>query len=187
MKMNKVLFSALLLTVSKVAFGAAGAAAGEPGFDMMNKTGKPVTVLVNNGYKNIVKAVIQPASTLLGKTLKANDLTANIDVNEPTLLIVYEGAHPNNEIEPFRARGGDEGTQQFFFDWSIHGPKVKNYLFHFVPGKKIYVTLDNNGALRPQQGAGKGKTATGYSLDNAVTASDIIKFDEKYSDYITRR
>jgi hypothetical protein len=188
MKMNKVLFSALLLTVAGIAVAAAAPApAGEPGFDMMNKTGKPVTILVNNGYKNIVKAVVKPATTLLGKTITANDVTAAIDINEPTLLVVYEGAFPNNGIEPFRPRGGDEGTQKFFFDWMITGPKAKHYLYHFTPGKKIYVSLDNNGALRPQQGSGSGKTATGYSLDNVVAPSNIIKFDEQYKDYVTIR
>jgi hypothetical protein len=186
MKMNKALLSALLLTVSGIA-NAAPAAPEGPGFDIMNKSGGPVTILVNNGYKNIVKAVVKPASTIFGKTLSANDVSASIDINQPTLLVVYEGSFPNNEIEPFRARGGDEGKQAFFFDWTIYGPKTNYNLYHFAPGKKIYVSLHKNGKLDPQKGSGDGKTAVGYSLDNNVTPADIITFDKKYSDYITIR
>jgi hypothetical protein len=102
---------------------------------------------------------------------------------------VYEGAF-TNPIEPFRARGGDEGTQKFFFDWMISGPKAKNYMYHFTPGKKVYVTLHKAGNLNPQTGpkGGKtGKTEAGYSLGGNVSQGDIIKFDEKYSDYVQRR
>ena len=183
MKMNKMFYSALLLTVSGVAIAV------EPGFDIINKTGKPVTILVNNGYKNVEQVIVKPASTIFDKTMSANNVSVPVDINEPTLLVVYEGAL-TNKIEPFRARGGDEGTQAFFYDWMITGPKSKNYMYHFVPGKKMYVTLHNNGNLNPQtgpKGGSTGKTEAGYSLDNVVKQSDIIKFDDKYEDYITRR
>jgi len=185
--MGKMLFFGLLL--SSLGAGIAQAAAAEPGFDIINKSGGPITILVNNGYKNIKKVVVRPASTILGKTLSANNVSATIDVNEPTLLVVYEGAY-TNPIEPFRARGGDEGTQQFSFDWMFTGPEAKNYMYHFTPGKKIYVTLHKAGNLNPQTGpkGGKtGKTEAGYSLMGNVSQGDIIKFDEKYADYVTRR
>ena len=105
-----------------------------------------------------------------------------IDVNEPTLLVVYEGAI-SNKIEPFRPRGGDEGTPAFFYDWMISGPKVKQYVYHFKPGKDIYVTLHNNGALNPQtgpKGGATGKTEAGYPLANEVSQSDIMQATEVY-------
>lgn len=188
MKMNKVLFSALL-TVSGIAIAAPAAPAG-PGFDIINKSGGPITILVNNGYKNIAKGVVKTATTIFGKTLSANNFSASININEPTLLVVYEGSFPKNEMEPFRARGGDEGKQAFFFDWTIYGPKTKYYLYHFTPGKDIYVTLHANGKLNPQtgpKGGSTGKTEAGYSLENRVSQDNIIKFDDKYSDYLTIR
>jgi hypothetical protein len=188
MKMNVMMVYGLLLSVSvtRVAF-AAGAAAG-PGFDIINKSGGPITILVNNGYKNIKKIVVKPATTIFGKTLSAHNVSADIDINEPTLLVVYEGAF-TNPIEPFRGRGGDEGTQKFFFDWMIVGPKATNYMYHFKPGKNVYVTLHKKGELNPQtgpKGGSTGKTEAGYSLHNIVSQGDIIKFDEQYSDYVTR-
>lgn len=186
MKMNVMMIYSMLLSVFVV--GVAQAIT-NPGFDIINKSGGPITILVNNGYKNIKKVIVKTATTLFGKTLSANNVSVPIDINEPTLLVVYEGAY-NNPIEPFRARGGDEGTQKFFFDWLIVGPKATNYLYHFKPGKDIYVTLHKGGSLDPQtgpQGGSKGVTEAGYPLQNRVSPSDIIKFDEQYSDYITRR
>jgi len=172
MKMNKVLYCGLLLSFSAIAV------AQEPGFDIVNKTGKPITVLVNNGYKNIKQVVVKPATTILGKTISANNASVPIDINEPTLFVVYEGAI-TNKIELFRPRGGDEGTNKFFFDWSIV-PKPK-YVYHFKLGKKIYVTLHNNGELNPQtgpRGGATGKTEAGYSLMNVVSQSDIMRSAE---------
>jgi hypothetical protein len=178
MKMNKAFYGIFLSFSAAVIAGPAG----NPGFDIINKSGKPITILVNNGYKNIKKVVVHPAKTLFGKTLSANNVSASIDINEPTLFVVYEGAL-TNAIEPFRARGGDEGTPAFFYDWMINGPKAKHYMYHFKPGKTIYVTLHGNGALNPQTGpkSGKtGKTEAGYPLTDNVTQSDIMQFTEVY-------
>lgn len=178
MKINKV-FGGLLLSVSGIVIAGTPA---NPGFDIINKSGKPITVLINNGYKNVKQAIVQPASTFFGKTLSANNVSANIDTSEPTLLVVYEGAL-SNKIEPFRARGGDEFTSAFFYDWMITGPKSKHYMYHFKPGKDIYVTLHSNGNLNPQSGPGGGKTGkteAGYPLANKVSQSDIMRFTEVY-------
>lgn len=180
MKMNKV-FAGLLLSCAGIVLAVPGTPA-NPGFDIINKSGKPVTILVNNGYKNIKQAVVQKASSIFGKTLSANNVSATIDPSEPTLLVIYEGAI-TNKIEPFRPRGGDEGTSAFFYDWTVYGPKTPHYMYHFKPGKDIYVTLHDNGNLNPQTGPKGGKTGNteaGYPLANKVSQSDIMRFTEKY-------
>ena len=178
MKINKV-FGSLLLSISGIVIAGTPA---NPGFDIINKSGTPVTILINNGYKNVKQVVVQKASTIFGKTISANNVSAMINPNEPTLLVVYEGAL-SNKIEPFRARGGDEGTPAFFYDWLVNGPKSKHYMYHFKPGKDIYVTLHKDGALNPQtgpKGGATGKTEAGYPLANEVSQSDIMRFTEVY-------
>lgn len=181
MKKNKALYG-ILLSISGVIV-AAPAPANEPGFDFINKSGKTLTILVNNGYKNILQAVVKPATTIFGKVITANNVSATIDINEPTLLVVYEGAFPNIKVEPFRPRGGDEGTPAFFYDWMVHGPKTKTYMYTFKLGKKAYVTLHEKGNLNPQTGpssGAKGVTDAGYSLQNEVSQSDIMRANEAY-------
>ncbi len=181
MKMNKAFYVGLLLTVSGIITAAPAGAArvGDATFDLMNKSGKDITVLVNNGYKNVAKEVVKQATTLFGKTITPRSLSLLIDTNEPTLLVIIEGAYPDATIEPFRARGGDEFTPAFFYDWMIHGPKAKKYIYTFAKGKDIYVSLEANGNLRPQVGQGN-KTATGYSKENEVSQSDIMRASEAY-------
>ncbi|HLW73223.1 MAG TPA: hypothetical protein VKR54_04185 [Candidatus Babeliales bacterium] len=179
MKKNNALYG-ILLSISGVVVAAGPAS--EPGFDFINKSGKTLTILVNNGYKNILQAVVKPAVTVFGKVITANNVSATIDINEPTLLVVYEGAY-TTKVEPFRPRGGDEGTPAFFYDWMVHGPKAKTYMYTFKLGKKAYVTLHENGNLNPQSGprsGATGKTDAGYSLENEVSQSDIMRASESY-------
>jgi len=181
MKVNKAFYALLLLNISGIIVARMSAEA-DPGFNIINKFGKPITILINNDYKNIKQAVVQKAITIFGKTISANSVSAIIDVNKPTLLVIYEGVL-TNKIEPFRPRSGDEGTPAFFYDWTIYGPKIKHYVYHFKPNKKIYVTLHSNGALNPQTGPSRGttgKTEAGYPLMNIVSQSDIMHFTEEY-------
>ncbi|MBA3751835.1 hypothetical protein H0X06_03510 [Candidatus Dependentiae bacterium] len=152
----------------------------DPGFDLINKTGKPVTIRVVNGDQaSIEKAIVEPAKTLLGKTLKANSKNAPLDISQPTMLIVWDKAmnNPKDEILTVGVGIADAGTEKFFYNWTIK-PKP-NFVYHFKPGKSIYVTLDKNGELRPQSGPLKGitgKTEAGFPLKNIVKKDEILRY-----------
>ncbi|MBA2307282.1 hypothetical protein H0W26_04080 [Candidatus Dependentiae bacterium] len=154
----------------------------DPGFDIINKTGSPVTIRVVNGdTAPLGKAVVQPARTILGKTLAAHNQSAQIDTNQPTLLVVWDKAltNPESSIATVGAGISGEGTPNYFNNWTIF-PRP-SYIYHFKPGKSIYVTLDKGGSLRPQTGPGKGKTEAGYPLANALKTDDIMRYKGQVS------
>lgn len=167
------------------AAGAAAQAAAQgtkdnPGFDIINRTSGPITIRVVNGdTASLGKAVVKPAKTLLGVTTTANNESAQIDINKPTLLIVWDKAisNPANEIFSGSSSTQGIGTADFFGNWTIM-PKP-SYIYHFKPGKSIYVSLEKGGELRPQEGKAKGllgKTQAGYPLANVVPKADIFRY-----------
>ena len=154
-----------------------------PGFDLINKTGSSVAIRVINGDSAPIRyTLVKPALTLLGKTLSANNQSALIDINQPTLLVVWNKAisEPDKNIYTVGAALKGEGTARYFNRWII--TPTPTYVYHFKPGKSIYVTLDKGGELRPQTGPSSGstgKTDAGYPLANEVKQDDIIKYTGK--------
>ena len=151
-----------------------------PGFDIINKTGKEVSIRVVNGDTiSIPYAVVKPAQTILGKTASARNQNASIDTNQPTLLVVWDTAisDPKKDIYTGGVGITGEGTPAYFNNWLIV-PKPA-YIYHFKLGKSIYVTLDKNGQLKPQTGPSRGttgKTEAGYPLANEVEQTDIMSY-----------
>jgi len=145
---------------------AASANAVDPGFDFINKSGHTVTILVINDGKRVKQEVVF-ATGMLSKLVTSRNLSAEIDINKETEVIVLSGEIKQNIIAM-----KTEGT-----DWLIYAPgRNEADLYTFTPGKQIYVTLHEDSKLDPQtgpKGGTTGKTDAGYSLENVVTKSDI--------------
>lgn len=159
----------------------------DPGFDIINKTGKPITIRLINDLDRekavIEKAIVQPAElNSRGKTIAANSKHAQIDITKPTLLIVYRGVDSSKTEKHMLSINASPnmkgiGTEGFFNNWQIE-PRPDN-VYHFKPNKTIYVTVHENGDLDPQTGPAGGwwgVTEDGYPTGNNVKKDDIIRY-----------
>ena len=154
---------------------------GNPGFDIVNKSGHPITIrLVNGDEATLPKAVVRPS----GFFKKDQNQSAQIDINKPTLLIIWNKEITNPKENIYSVAVGEQGvgTHRFFNNWTINpGPE---YIYHFKPGKSIYVTFGKDEKLTPQTGSLKSfkkKTTAGYPLTNILTKDDIIPYGGKIS------
>jgi len=171
----------LAFIASGMAFSAQDlASSNDPGFDILNKTGNTVYIrLINGDNAPIRHAAVEPAKMFLGSTVVTNNKSAQIDLKEPTILIVWDKKiRDPNDIISTKLGSKGEGTSQYLANWNI--APAPAFLYHFKPGKSIYVTLDPGGGLRPQSGRFlTGKTEAGYPKTNILEPSDIIRYGQK--------
>ncbi|MBA3751200.1 hypothetical protein H0X06_00140 [Candidatus Dependentiae bacterium] len=169
-----------------MAFNASASQVGtekNPGFDIINRTENAIRIYMVNAtggpLGNEFDASVDPARTVLGKTILDNDYSQRIAIDKPTVLFIWAKKSPGviGAVPPSRAAASGAGTESYFEGWQVVGPEEPSFIYHFKPGKSIYVALDKEG-LRPQSND-KGVTEAGYPDANIVSKNDIIRYKKK--------
>ncbi len=132
------------------------------GFELINKSKRPIWVALTNGDNTTRAMEVQPATKMERQGLRF----LRIDINQPTFMAVWYSNPGRVSFE--KKTLGLFGEKTF--------KPAPNKVYSFTKGKTMYLTWDQANYARPQSGplGGKlGKTDSNLSLKDNVSKSDI--------------
>lgn len=133
------------------------------GFELINKSKRPIWVALTNGENTTRAQKVEAAGTLSREGIRF----LKIDIAKPTFMGVWYS---------------DPGQIRFGKKFGIFGAKefnpTPNMLYTFTQDKTMYLSWDKANYARPQTGPLKGildKTDSGLSLKQNVKKEDITE------------